>query len=429
MKLVSKAALVAAMAVTAPALLVATPAAAQKKKGDEGPQLKVSAEFRKAATEVETLIKAKDYQTAATKLDALDALAQNDDEKFYAANFRLQTAANLKDNAGMLRALDVLIANPNTPQADRGRFNFFRGDLTLQQATDAPSKQRKSAEAIPYFEKARELGYVPQGSSMDLQLARIQFDAGQVAPAVANLESAVKAEIAAGRKPPEAWYKLATSRLYQSGDRAGASKWLSMQLAAYPTPETWRSSLMVFMEQEKAKGVTLDADQRLDVLRLLRATKALAGESDYFDYADAAQRRGLPWEAKAVIEEGRAANKISTSSTTLNQIYAQAVGREKAEVPLAGEEKKAAAAARGDLAMQTADAYLASRNLPKAIELYRMALQKGGVDTNLVNTRLGIALALSGQKAEAKTAFAAVTGSPRADIARFWTTYVDQSGS
>ena len=94
-------------------------------------------------------------------------------------------------------------------------------------------------------------------------------------------------------------------------------------------------------------------------------------------------------------------------------------------MPLAGEEKRAAGAAKGDVAMQTGDAYLGQRNYAKAVEMYRLALQKGSIDANVVNTRLGIALALSGQKAEAKTAFGAVAGSPRADIARFWSTWMD----
>ena len=49
------------------------------------------------------------------------------------------------------------------------------------------------------------------------------------------------------------------------------------------------------------------------------------------------------------------------------------------------------------------------------------------MDADTVNTRLGIALARSGDKAGAKEAFAQVKGAPRADIAAFWTTYVDQA--
>ena len=48
-----------------------------------------------------------------------------------------------------------------------------------------------------------------------------------------------------------------------------------------------------------------------------------------------------------------------------------------------------------------------------------------GVDADEVNTRLGIALARSGDKAGAKAAFAEVKGAPRSGIAALWTAYVD----
>lgn len=416
MKSVSKAALAAAFLLGAPAFVVGSPAIAQKK--NDRAQLKLSNEFRAPAAEIQKLAEAKDWAGVKARLDALDAVAKTDDEKYFAASFRLQASAATNDTAGTSRALDVLIANPKTPQGELGRFNFFRGDFAYQ--------QKKYVEAVTYFNKARELGYAPEGTNLNLRIAQAQLDGGQVAQGAAAIDAAIKAEQAAGRKAPESWYKVVVSKLYTTGDKAGAAQWLSRQVAAYPSPDAWRSSLMVFIEQSNAKGTTLDADQRLDVLRLIRAAKGLAGESDYYEYADAAQKRGLPWEAIAVIDEGRAAGKISKPNPRFDSLYTQAVTRQKAEPSLAPEEKRAASAANGTIALSTANAYLASRNLPKAIELYRLALQKGGIDTSVANTRLGIALALSGQKAEAKAAFAAVSGSPRGDIARFWSTWVDQ---
>lgn len=418
MKSVSKAALAAAFVMSAPALLAASPALAQKKKEEEaGPQIKLSEPFRKAAAEVETLLKAKDWAGAQPKLAGLDSLAQSDGEKYYAAVFRLQVASGLNDIPGTMTAIDTLLVNPNTPPADIGRYSFFRGNYAYQ--------QKKYPEAIAHLTKARQLGYVPSGTNLDLRIAQAQLDGGQIPAGVASIDAAIKAEEAAGRKAPEAWYKVVVSKLYNSGDKAGAATWLNRQLAVYPTADAWRSSLLIYLGQLEDKGVTLDADQKLDVLRLMRASKAMGGESDYLQYADVAQRRGLPGEVKSVIDEGRAAGKVTKTNAAINQLYTTASAQEKAEVPLANEEKRAAGAAKGDVAMQTGDAYLGTRNYPKAVEMYRLALQKGSVDTNVVNTRLGIALALAGQKAEAKTAFGAVTGTPRGEIAKFWTTWLD----
>lgn len=417
MKSVSKAALVAAVLLAAP-YAVTTPAVAQKKK-EEAPQLKVSDAFRKAAAEVEALIKAKDFQGANGKLAGLEPLAKNEDEKFFLTNLRLTVAANLKDDPATIVALDALIANPKTDPANLGQYNFYRGDLTL--------KQKKPADALPFLLKAREANFAPNGTNINLLIAQAQFDSGQLDAGVASIDAAIKVEEAAGRKAPASWYKFTSDRLYRGGKKADASAWLVRQMAAHPGTDGWRNILLIYMEQAREKGVEMDADLQLDLRRLMRATKALAGENDYYQYADLAQRRGLPWEAKAVIEEGRAAGKVQAGTAEINELYRQATLREKAEGSLAAEEKTATAAANGVAAKNLGDAYLGSRAYAKAIEFYRVALQKGGVDAALINTRIGIAHTMLGQKAEAKAAFGAVSSGQRAEIARFWSIWVDQA--
>jgi hypothetical protein len=52
---------------------------------------------------------------------------------------------------------------------------------------------------------------------------------------------------------------------------------------------------------------------------------------------------------------------------------------------------------------------------------------KPGVDPNVANLHLGMALARAGDKAGATAALNAVTG-PRADIAKFWLLYLSTHG-
>jgi Flp pilus assembly protein TadD len=63
----------------------------------------------------------------------------------------------------------------------------------------------------------------------------------------------------------------------------------------------------------------------------------------------------------------------------------------------------------------------------KAAALYRAAIEKGSIDANVANTRLGIALARAGQRAEAEAAFRAVGGA-RADLANLWLVWLSQRG-
>jgi hypothetical protein len=60
-----------------------------------------------------------------------------------------------------------------------------------------------------------------------------------------------------------------------------------------------------------------------------------------------------------------------------------------------------------------------------AADVYRQVLAKPGVDKDVANLHLGMALAKGGDKAGAAAALHAVGGS-RADIAKYWMVYVQQ---
>src|SRR3546814_3678368 len=119
-------------------------------------------------------------------------------------------------------------------------------------------------------------------------------------------------------------------------------------------------------------------------------------------YREAAFSSGLPGEAKAIIDEGR--SKCKVGATRLSEVYSLASGKIASDkASLAAGERDAAKAANGKIAASIGDAYLGYGDYAKAATLYRLGLQKGSVDANEVNTRLGIALAKSGDLAGAKT--------------------------
>ena len=76
--------------------------------------------------------------------------------------------------------------------------------------------------------------------------------------------------------------------------------------------------------------------------------------------------------------------------------------------------------------LRIGDRYYAMGDYAKAAELYRMALGKPGVDAEVANLHIGMALARAGDKAGATAALNAVSG-PRAEIAKFWLAYLNQN--
>lgn len=424
MKFVSKMAV--ALALTAGVSGFALEPALAQKKGKQAEAAgafspKLSKEFRAAAQPVQKAIEAKDFATARAALPTLATAATQPDDKFYLGQFKLQIGLGTQDKALQKEAInDVLNSGSAGAAPEMGKFAFFAGQFAYQDK-DYPT-------AVQRLTQARDAGYAPKDANgqptrdIDLMLAEAYFRSNQTAQGLAGLEAAINAEKAAGRKAPADWYQRAASVAYQSKMMPEVAKWTRLQIVDYPTPENWRSALVIYGDSQK-----LDDQTNLDLMRLMRAANALSGERDYFEYALLADKVGLPGEADAVVKEGLAKGSFNKSSKAINEIGTLAASRvpeDRKSLPAA--EKSAASAANGKVAASTADAYFGYGDFAKAAELYRLAIQKGGVDANAVNLRLGMALARSGQKDAARQAFSQVAAGPRAELAKFWTLWLDQ---
>lgn len=418
----TKAALAAALSFGALAV-ASTPAVAQKKDAAAAPAakpIKLSNDVRKPAGELEAALKANDLATAKAKVAEVEAAAKSDDEKYYAGVQKLQIAAKENDMTTLGTAITALLANPRTPQEDRAKYHYFRGQGYLG--------AKNYQAALTDFQEAQKLGYQDTNGDLGLRIVQTQFDAGNTAQGLQSLQQAIAAQKAAGRKPGEDLYKFGLSRAYKAGMKAETLAMAKAYLADYPTAENWRTTIILFRDASGANA--LDRPQKIDLFRLMRAANALADQNDYYEYADLAFRAGLPAEAKTVIDAGRAAGKIQASHTGISGLYSDAQASMKNEGSYTTLETRSKSAADGKLAAATGDGYLGQGNYAKAVELYRLALSKGGaIDQDAVNTHLGIALAMSGQKEPAKQAFAAVKTTPRSDIAGFWNFYLDSGAS
>lgn len=421
MKKVSSAAIAAALLVGFGGLSVAAPALAKKEEAPKGPVLSAAVRTPALAAQTELGLPTPDLAKVEASIAAAEAAAKTDDERYVVATLRLQLAgkqikalpAGQQSDAALGKPLDDLIANPKTPRDKLGLFLNYRASVAYN------AKQYQLAATS--WTKARDAGYTDQ--DLLLNIARARVEGGDVAGGAASLQEAVKAEEAAGRKAPEAWYKYAISRLFKAGDMAGTDAWTRAWLGAYGTKENWRAAIYTFgFNGAGAKRLT--DRQRVDLYRLMKASGSLAGAREWMDYAAYAKRIGLPNEAQSVITDGRSAKIILPVDAEADQMLRDAKASIAADKPLATQEKLAAAAAKGDAASQAGDAYLGAGNYAKAIEMYRLAISKGQIDLDPVNLHLGIALALSGNKADAQTAFAAVKASPNSDIAKLWTTWL-----
>jgi tetratricopeptide (TPR) repeat protein len=407
-KLVSNLALAAALvsaAIAVPVVAKEKPAAAAA-----APLQDLSKEFRVAAQGVQKSLQAKDYAAANTALPAAEAAATKPADKYFVGLFRYQIGAGLKDDKSQTVGVQAMLDSGVAPAEQAGPLNLHIG----REAYFA----KDYTKALTYLAEAIRLGKAAPETY--ILAADVSFKQKQFPTGLAYAEQAIAAQKATGQPVAEDWYNRGLGAAYNAKLPAETVKWSSMLVRAYPTATNWRSALVLYRDSK-----ALDPQITLDIYRLMRATKSIAGERDYYDYAAIASERGLPGETKAVVDLAVVSDAKLATSKNLAELRSAATPKIAADLAsLPASEKAANTAPTGKAAMNTADAYLSYGQDAKAIPLYRLALQKGGIDVDAANTRLGIALARTGDKEGARAAFATVKG-VRAESAGLWTIFLD----
>ena len=425
---VSRFALGAALALGASAVISSSPAQAQRApRGNQQPAqaqvqaqgraLSLSAAERAALVPLDAAARGTDRAAQDAALNAARAVVRGPDARYALARYQMQIAIQRNDNALLSQAVDMAIDSGVAPPEELPTYLNSQAEIALQARDNA-----KAERALTRLGQLR-----PGDVDLQARLAQLRVNQGRVGEGLRALQAAITARTATGQPAPVSWYRFGHRQAYESRDpaiRAQANMFGRALVAAYPTPENWRDALLIYRET-----TTPDAALQLDLWRLMLASNSLAGERDYFEFANTLNQGGYPAEAKAVLDAGvsrRIVDLARSEFRSLSQVVGGRIAGDRAE--LAASQRSALAAATGTAALRTGDAFFGHARYTDAIALYQAALQKGGVDANIVNTRLGIAYALSNQRPLAEAAFRAVTG-PRAELAQFWLLWLQQRGA
>lgn len=420
MRFVSPVALALALALTGGA--ISAPAVAAKKEDKKGgaPKLNVSPDVIKALQAAQTAAAANDFAGAKAALADADSKAKSNDDKYQIGAIKLNTSIAAKDNALQGEALAQMLDSGLTPAEQVGQFNAVAADQALQAKNYDLAIQRAQA--------AVQANYKPE--SINATLAQAYFGKAGTANAgaeparglnqkgLAALKAAADATKAAGGQVPAQWYQIGVSRAAASR-LPEVTEWATLAYQAAPNGENLRTLVRLF--QQSNPNIT--NRENLDVLRLMAASGGLVVAGDFLEYGEMASKTGIYGEVKSAIDQGRAKGVLKgTAGADLYQTATPKIAGDKAS--LASAEADARKAANGKIAAATADAYLGYGDYAKAAAMFDLAKQKGGVDADEVNTRLGIAKALGGDVASAKTAFQSVQAGTRKKIADLWLSYL-----
>lgn len=348
-------------------------------------------------------VQASDWATANGALAAAQAGARTPAARYLVGQLLLQIGRGTNNQQLQAQAVDAMLASGGAP-ADAL-------PILLETQVDFAIRANNFAAAEAPLTRIIEAN--PNNVDRILQLAEIKNRLNKADEANALYQRALQLSSANGGTAPEALYRRLLGAAYQA--RSPQSAELARNLVrAYPNPANWHDALVIYAELGNANSAL-----KLDTYRLMRAVGAMTTERDFVDYGEAANDAHAYGEVKAVLEEGLRRNLITTNAGYARERIGVLNGRIAGDRELLAGER--AAALRGSDAtapLRLADAYFGYGDYAPAAELYRAALAKGG-DANLLNIRLGAALALAGNRAEAETAFRAVTG-PRAELAQLW---------
>jgi len=378
----------------------------EEKAPQAQPKITPSKGALKAIIELQDAVVKNDYAAVPAKVAAANAVAKTKEDRYFIGQLQLKAAVAAKDNAGIASAIDAVAASGYLDAAKTSDLYVALGGTYYngKQYPQAAASYQKAIALNPANTEALSL----LGESMVAQ--------GDKAGAASAFQRAVQAKVAAGQKPDEALLKRAVAVAYDVQSPVSvelARQWVS----AYPSASSWSDAIAIYSNLHHP-----DVEGLLDLLRLKQSAGALKSGSEYAQYIRAAADQNNFNEAQAAFNAAVAANLIDPKKPEYKDLV-NLNSKPKATAADLAEATKTAQS--GTALLRIGDRYAAMGDYPKAVELYRMSMGKPGVDNEVANLHIGMALARSGDKAGATAALNAVTGS-RADIAKFWLTFLNQ---
>ncbi|MEO8722153.1 MAG: hypothetical protein ABI395_01340 [Sphingobium sp.] len=372
--------------------------------------LSASPKFREAIARVKASLDAGDTATATGTLATLQPSSPI--EKYMVASLRLDLAVRQNDARAQRSAITDILGSGAVPTGQEAYLHYLSGYMAMQGGA--------FDDAIGQFSSARTQGYdKPQ---LSLMLVDAYVRRGRQGDALKLLSETIDKQVAGGQSVPAAWFDRAAALAYGQKDWSLFARFQARKLLTYSTPADWRTAIITYIA-----GANPDNEAQIDLLRLQYATSALASERDYQGYAKLAESMNYPAEAKSVIEAGRSSGDLLVKDAVTAPMFAKLGPKAKQYLAAttAGAGKSGSAkSSPAQAAATNGDKLLSVAKYSEAVSAYRSALAAtdGVIERDRVNTRLGIALARSGDMPGAQAAFA-LAGGKWADIATLWSAW------
>ncbi|MEO1170191.1 MAG: hypothetical protein AAFW97_15915 [Pseudomonadota bacterium] len=378
----------------------------------------ISDEVRAVVVAVQTALESEEVapDTAAllAQLQGAVPMVQNNDDRFILGQLMLQIAARTQNDGGPAEQVQAAQIPGLRLGLESNRVGVAQRPVYWLAIGNAANSANDTAGALEAYQNV--LRYDPDNSDAHIQSALAHFRVDNDAAGYASASAAFASLRAAGQEIPSSWHTVPFRNAYETNDVARVVEFGTAFLQSHPSPQNWNEVLRVLQTAGR-----LEEQANLDVLRLMRATNGLDANL-VNEYVRLAALRGLPREAQDVYEAAVAGGAIQPDQEIASELSSAIPGD---QAGLAESEAQARSSAAGRVALNTADAYASYGDNAKALELYDIALEKGGVDAGTVHLRKGALLYSMGQMDQARAEFEAVTGD-RQPHAAFWLQWLDE---
>ncbi len=345
--------------------------------------------------EAQAAIAAKDWATAAAKLNAAYALAKTPNEKLAVEQLRVSVAANANDWALLIKAVGAIETLNLLPAAD---MKAYRGVMpeAYKKLNDTPNAL-KAQKA--YFEQYG-------GTNQEMAVfAQDSVNAGDHATAITYIDKAIAGMKSSGAKAPESFFRVKVRAVQGTGNPAAVYDALGELVVEYPKDEYW-AQLVARTQDEPNFG----ASMRLDMYRALLGAGVKLTAQQKSSAGNEAIERGLPNEALLMLEAAVTSGELTSEFDTKNLANAKTQAP-KDKAGLAAETADALAKGDGATIARIGEAQLSYGDNAKAAEVLQAALAKGIADAgkaDIARLHLGIAQLRSGDKDAARATWATV---------------------
>lgn len=358
-------------------------------------------------------LSARKFSEAIAKADAAWPHAANTQQKAAVEQIRVAARCDTsqKDHNACISAIEKARATGGLPSATTRNYDEMLAGRYESAGQSAKATAQTKANITKYGGTGQQLGFI----------ARKELEAKNYAEAQKFINQAI-AKGSAGA----AQYNILLNALAAQNKMDEYYKTVERIAPTMKNDLYWR----ILIEQAKKEPKYRANDALLDVYRALQASGVKLKPEEQNEMADAARKRGLAIEAVKIWEpmfKSGALGGASDKDAARNKSMFEAQKKE-AQADLGGnlakDEADAATRVDGVPLSLVGEAYLASGNYTKAIEVFGKALDKGQMDpgtTDLVKLRLGIAQFHAKKKADATKTWQSIKADNGAgSLAKSW---------